>query len=152
MQLKADAAVRPAGLARRAVALIYESLLMAAVSLAGALPFVVVTHGLDREWSRPLFQLYLLALAGVYFMWQWCRGGRTLAMKTWRLRLVTRSASPLTYRHALKRFVYALLGTAAAGAGFLWALLDREGLFLHDRLSGTMIIMDDRDAAQRETP
>jgi hypothetical protein len=28
----------------------------------------------------------------------------------------------------------------AAGAGFLWALVDQDGLFLHDRLSGTRIV------------
>jgi len=31
-------------------------------------------------------------------------------------------------------------GCLLAGAGFLWALVDREGLFLHDRLAGTKIV------------
>ncbi|MNC85492.1 RDD family protein [compost metagenome] len=64
-------------------------------------------------------------------------------MKTWRLRLVTRSGEPLEWRHALKRFLIALPGTLLLGAGFLWALVDREGLFLHDRLAGTKIVRDD---------
>ena len=36
--------------------------------------------------------------------------------------------------------LFALPGTLLLGAGFLWALIDREGLFLHDRLAGTRII------------
>jgi uncharacterized RDD family membrane protein YckC len=87
-----------------------------------------------------LFQIYLIVVAGAYFVWQWRRGGQTLPMKTWRLRVVTRAGTPLGLKHALFRFVFALAGCAAAGAGFLWAFVDREGLFLHDRLAGTRVI------------
>lgn len=132
-----------AGLLRRSLALVYEALLLAALLLAGSLPFVMLAHGTQWGLARPLFQLYLAALTGVYFTWQWRRGGRTLPMKTWRLRLVTRSGEPLEWRHALKRFLIALPGTLLLGAGFLWALVDREGLFLHDRLAGTKIVRDD---------
>ena len=85
----------------------------------------------------------VVALTGFYFPWQWRRGGQTLAMKTWRMRLVTRAGAPLTWGHALRRFAFALPGTLLFGAGFLWALVDREGLFLHDRLAGTRIVMSD---------
>jgi len=129
-----------ASLARRALALAYEALLLAALLLAAALPFVLMTHTADAIAARLLFQLYLIAVAAAYFVWQWRRGGQTLAMKTWRLRVVTRAGTPLGLNHALSRFVYALAGCALAGAGFLWALVDREGLFLHDRLAGTRII------------
>jgi uncharacterized RDD family membrane protein YckC len=129
-----------ASLARRALALAYEALLLAALLLAAALPFVLMTHTADAIAARLLFQLYLIAVAAAYFVWQWRRGGQTLAMKTWRLRVVTRAGTPLNLRHAVSRFVFALAGCALAGAGFLWALVDREGLFLHDRLAGTRII------------
>jgi uncharacterized RDD family membrane protein YckC len=129
-----------AALSRRAVSLVYEALLLAALLLAGSLPFVMMTHEMDGSFVRPLLQLYLVVLAGAYFTWQWLRGGRTLAMKTWRLRIVTRDGAPLTWRHALKRYLLALAGTLALGTGFVWALVDREGLFLHDRLAGTMIV------------
>jgi uncharacterized RDD family membrane protein YckC len=128
-----------AGLGRRALSLGYEALLLAAVVLAGSFPFVAMTQGAG-VLARPLLQLYLVALAGAYFTWQWRHGGRTLAMKTWRLKLVTREGGELAWRHALKRYCYSLAGTLALGGGFLWALFDREGLFLHDRLAGTRII------------
>ena len=130
----------PAGLARRALALVYEALLLAAIVLAGSLPFVALTAGLDAT-ARPLFQLYLVCLIGAYFTWQWRRGG-TLPMKTWRLLLVTRAGTPLTWRHTVIRYLFALTGTLLLGVGFLWALVDREGLFLHDRLAGTKIISE----------
>ena len=131
---------QPATLARRALALIYEALLLIAVVFIGSLPFVMLANAVDHGVARLLFQLYLAALTGFYFTWQWRRGGQTLAMKTWRMRLVTRAGTPLTWGHALKRFTFALPGTLLLGAGFLWALVDREGLFLHDRLAGTKIV------------
>ena len=133
----------PATLARRALALIYEALLLAAVVFVGSLPFVMLVHAADHGIARLLFQLYLVALTGLYFAWQWRHGGQTLAMKTWRMRLVTRAGAPLTWGHALRRFAFALPGTLLFGAGFLWALVDREGQFLHDRLAGTKIVNSD---------
>jgi len=129
-----------ASLGRRLASLFYEALLLAALLMAGALPFVILARGADPLAARPLAQLYLLAIAGAYFVWQWVRGGRTLAMKTWRLKLITRDGGALTLRHAVQRYLFAVAGTAAFGAGFLWALLDRERQFLHDRLAGTRIV------------
>jgi uncharacterized RDD family membrane protein YckC len=132
-----------ATLGRRALALVYEVLLLIAVVFIGALPFVMLTHDADPTVARPLFQLYLVALTGFYFAGQWRHGGQTLAMKTWRMRVVTGAGAPLTWGHAFRRFACALPGTLLFGAGFLWALVDRDGLFLHDRLAGTRIVMSD---------
>ena len=74
-----------APLHRRLLSLIYEALLLAALLMAGALPFVLLAQHADRAAARPLFQLYLLALTGVYFIWQWLHGGQTLPMNTWRM-------------------------------------------------------------------
>ena len=141
-----------ASLARRALALAYEVLLLAALLLAAALPFVILTQSVDAIAARPLFQLYLIAVAAAYFVWQWHRGGQTLPMKTWRLRVVTRAGTPLGLGDALRRFVFALAGCAAAGVGFLWALVDREGRFLHDRLAGTRIIFVPATTSSRSPP
>jgi len=103
----APLAAPSASLTRRALALAYEVLLLFALLLVSALPFVMITHAADAIVARPLFQIYLLAVAAAYFIGQWRRGGQTLAMKTWRIRIVTREGAPLALRHALSRFVFA---------------------------------------------
>ena len=135
-----EAGAQPASLRRRALALIYEALLLVALLLAGSLPVVVLAHDMSPASSRPLLQAYLAALTGFYYAWQWRRGGQTLALKTWRLRIVTREGAPLTWKHAWTRYFVALPGALLLGVGFLWALVDRERLFLHDRVAGTRII------------
>jgi uncharacterized RDD family membrane protein YckC len=66
--------------------------------------------------------------------WCWLRGGQTLAMKAWRIRLV--GASPA---RALARFVLALV-LVPTGISILWALLDADRQFLHDRIAGTRLV------------
>jgi uncharacterized RDD family membrane protein YckC len=129
-----------AGLRRRVLSLIYEALLLVALIFLSSLPFVMLAHEADRAVARPLFQLYLLAVAAFYFVWQWRSSGQTLAMKTWHVRLVTRECARLSPRQAALRFLFAVPGALLLGVGFLWALVDSEKLFLHDRLAGTIIV------------
>ncbi len=73
-------------------------------------------------------------------MWQWVHGGQTLPMKTWCLRVVTQAGAALSVSRAAARYTLALLGAALCGVGFLWALIDRDRQFLHDRIAGTCIV------------
>ena len=129
----------PAKLGRRFLSLIYESLLLAALIMAAALPIVMLTSAWPHVLARVLLQAVLIAVCCFYFVWQWTRSGQTLAMKTWRLKLVTQQGGLLTPARAIVRYVLALAGTLFFGIGFLWALVDRQNLFLHDRLGGTLI-------------
>jgi uncharacterized RDD family membrane protein YckC len=132
-----------AGLGRRALALSYELLILGAVVFAGAIVLVPITRVLDPLLARPLLQFALLMIVAVYFTWQWTHGGQTLAMKTWRIRLVGPGGAPVDVRRALLRLLLALAGTLLVGAGFAWASVDRERQFLHDRLAGTRLIKDE---------
>ncbi len=136
------AAPRPpaASIKRRLLSLIYESLVLAAILLAGALPAVMLTRTWDPAIARGALQLWLAGVCGVYCVWQWVSAGQTLPMKTWRLRVVTNDGSPLTPARATARYALALVSTFALGLGFVWALLDRDRQFVHDRLAGTRII------------
>ena len=44
-------------------------------------------------------------------------------------------------RMAIVRYVAAFFSVVLFGVGFIWALVDRERQFLHDRLAGTSIVM-----------
>ncbi len=134
-----------ASLKRRLLSLIYEILILVALLLAGALPMVMLTRTWDHALARPTLQVWLLLLCGLYYVWQWVGKGQTLPMKTWRLRLVSHDGAPLTAARATLRYVLALSGALLLGTGFLWALIDRERQFLHDRLAGTRIISTETD-------
>lgn len=114
--------------------------MLGALLWAGALVYALVEQWLGYPHERLLFQSYLVVLSGVYFVWQWTRGGQTLAMRSWRLRLARRDGRPVTLLQAILRYVCATLGTAFFGVTYLWAFVDRERHFLHDRLAGSCIL------------
>jgi uncharacterized RDD family membrane protein YckC len=125
----------------RLACLLYESLIVVAVAIIGVIiPYTVLGAALHVVASGKVLLAHLFLLLLAYFAWQWIRGGQTLAMKTWRIRLVTSDGRSVPPNVALLRYVIAWIGTLAVGATFLWALVDRDRQYLHDRLSGTRLI------------
>jgi uncharacterized RDD family membrane protein YckC len=141
----------------------YEALLLAALLFGAALAFLPLGRALEQAYFKPLFQIYLVAVCGAYFVICWHRTGQTLPMKTWHLRLSGPAGERVSVPRAAARFLLALatLGTALAAllaawalrapsmaalggclavAALGWAALDRDRQFLHDRLAGTRII------------
>jgi len=126
------------GMLRRLASMLYESILLFAVAFLGTWLFQFAAGSLRIEgWQRHLLQLFLLALFAAYFLWCWLRGGQTLAMKTWRIRVVAKDGHrPLKPATALLRFLCAFL----LPVSLLWVSVDRDRQFLHDRLAGTLLI------------
>lgn len=129
------------GLLRRLASMLYESILLFAVWFVAVWLFQFAAATLDIVgWRRHLLQVFILAVFALYFLYCWLRGGQTLAMKTWRIRVVAKKGhARLAPKAALLRFLYALLLVPTI-IGILWALVDRDRQFLHDRLAGSLLI------------
>jgi len=121
-------------LARRLAAMVYEAFLIFAVAFFAAWVFFFASGARDATSGvlRRELQLFIVIVLAAYFLWCWLRGGQTLAMRAWRIRLVE-----VTPARALARFALAGL---LLPLSILWALFDRDRQFLHDRLAGTRLI------------
>ncbi|HUP97495.1 MAG TPA: RDD family protein [Usitatibacter sp.] len=128
------------GVGRRLASALYDVLMLAALVMVATFPFLAVFGDSTHGWRRHVLQLWVMAVCGAYFVWFWTRGGQTLPMKTWRIRLVRRDGAPVGPARAIHRYVLAVLGFLALGLGFIWAFLDRDRQFLHDRLAGTALV------------
>ena len=128
-------------LLRRLASMLYEAILLFAVAFFAAWLFQFAAGTPQIEgWRRTLLQAFIVAVFAVYFLWCWLRGGQTLAMKSWRIRLVARDGhGTLPPTTALLRFVYALF-LVPTGISFISAAFDRDRQFLHDRLAGSLLI------------
>lgn len=161
----------PAGFARRIGATLYESVVLAALLIAlGFVLLPIVTPSATVPSPRlyalsPVARVFsgtvLLAACAAYFGWLWSGNRRTLAMRTWRLALVTTEGTPVRAPRALLRFAACVSGLAASvplfawlepsGHGrwaaaalalnYAWAFIDRDRAFLHDRIAGTRLVL-----------
>jgi len=130
--------LEPAGWGRRVLCMVYESLIVVALVLAGGLFALVLPSGADGVdgLSRFALQVWIGGLISAYFAGCWWRFGQTLAMKTWRLVVTTQDGASLTPARALKRL---LLAAMTLPVSVVWPLVDRDRQFLHDRLAGTRV-------------
>jgi uncharacterized RDD family membrane protein YckC len=151
-----------APLKRRLFSMLYEAMLLFGVLFISAWIFSTLLQQRSAIYLRHGLELWLFVVLTCYFVWFWCHGGQTLAMKTWRVRLVTRDGGSIRPWRAVARFLLAWLwfipGLALAWLvhAQAWLLviiptlnfllwismiyLDPQRQFLHDRLAGTRII------------
>ena len=95
-----------------------------------------------------LLWLVCWLLTGGYAVLSWRRGGRTLGMRPWRLRVEGADGGPASITGLLCRYAMGTLSVLLAGAGFWWAWIDRDGLTWHDRLSDTRMLRVRKDMPQ----
>lgn len=140
MQKSATPPSAAPGIFKRLASLLYEILLLIAVLFIASFLFLGLTHDAASPAMRPIFQVYLIVVASLYFLWFWSHGGQTLAMKTWRLRIVSAGGGPVGWHLAFRRLAFGWLNVLLFGLGYVWALFDADRQFLHDRLAGTRIM------------
>lgn len=145
-------------------ALLYEGVLLFGVVMLAGLFYGVVTQQRHALVGSTGLQAFLFGVLGLYFVWFWTRGGQTLAMLTWRIRVVTREGHPLRPLRAVMRYVAAWMwflpslalvqasglkggwpvaGVVITGMLFYAALarLHPDRQFLHDLICGTRLVI-----------
>ncbi|MEH6627657.1 MAG: RDD family protein [Motiliproteus sp.] len=128
----------PAPLARRLAAMLYDSLLIAAIWMVEGAIAVALNGG--EAVQGPLIKSILFLSAFLFFAGFWSRNGQTLGMQVWRLRVQTPQGYPISLMQALLRFFTAGLSILCLGIGYWWMLFDKQGLTWHDRYSETCIV------------
>jgi len=129
---------------RRLFALVYDALILIALLMVAtaiamlvaelALPDVSASHP-DAVRQHPVYLVWLLLWWFGYYAGCWRRGGQTIGMKAWRLRLISVPRPVMGWSQCLLRFVTGLLGV-----GLLLALLHPERSSIQDLMSGTRVI------------
>ena len=130
-----------AGVMRRLAAACYDALVLGALWMTATLVIVAVRGGEPVPAGEPAYQLLLFLIAALFFIPSWLRGGQTLGMRAWRLRVERQSGGPLDTRTGILRFLAGLLSLLAGGIGLLWLWVDRDELTWHDRLAGTRVVV-----------
>lgn len=149
-------------LLRRLAAFVYEGMLLFAVGMLATYLYSTLTQQRHALQGQAGLQVFLFVVMAIYFVWFWSRGGQTVAMRAWHLRLVTNDGQAVTQARALLRYLaswiwfapawliawladlhrpphIAGLMTAGVGAYAMLALLHPQRQFWHDALCGTRL-------------
>ncbi|MGB7815287.1 MAG: RDD family protein [Methylotenera sp.] len=121
-------------------ACIYEFLLLVALWMLCTWIFVRLFGEAATSYKLFYLRLFLWLVTGAYFVWCWGKTGQTLAAQTWKIKLVNQQNATLNIKQALIRYALSSASVLACGLGFIWALVDKDRLFLHDRLLKTRFI------------
>lgn len=138
---------------RRLAAMVYDSLLIVALwFLTGAIyltlqalvlgPDALRTHAeAGRLDGDPLLKSLLFLATFGFNAYFWRRGGQTLGMQAWRIRLQSREGGRPRWTQCLLRFLGAIVSLLPLGLGYWWSLWDRNGRCWHDHYSMTDVVL-----------
>ena len=137
-----------AGLIRRLMAMVYDSLLLLGITFAYGVVIWTLRLASGTDLTAPpgafaqiLTLLGLWLVLASYFVFCWMKRGQTLGMKTWRLKLETFDNQPPSAARCWLRCLLAPVSVAPAGLGYIWCLFDRRHGCWHDRWSDTRIVV-----------
>ena len=140
-----DTPTRDAHIGWRLLALVFDLFPVAGLWFLVAAVFVLL-HG-DAVTGGALGWLEFVALwsvTGAYAILSWRRGGQTLGMRPWRLRVRAPDGGAAPVGALLVRYAVGTLSLLAGGLGFWWAWVDRDALAWHDRASHTRLVREPR--------
>ena len=134
----------------RLLALLYDLWPVLALWMLVAVPYVLGYTFIGRHdpheniapFSLLWWALWLTCsvVTGLYAVVSWHRGGQTLGMRPWRLKVVATDGTAPGWRALTVRYLVAIVSLLLGGLGLWWAWLDRGRLTWHDRASGTRMI------------
>ena len=150
-----------AGFFRRLLAMIYDALVATAVGMCAAIVLVVAFVVLLKNGMlslqgyqepadliqasltyRLIIQIWVGAWVVGFFLWFWRKGGQTLGMRAWRLRIFSTVEEPVTWGRLFIRLVASL-----GGLGTLLVLFDiKHKQSLQDRLARTEVLKLTKEA------
>ena len=107
--------------------------------LAALIPLLAGIHG-QIALRDPVYTLYLFLIWFFYIAGCWSLGGMTVGMRAWKIRIEDVDGNRPDWKKSSIRFFVSLLSAAAAGAGFLWSITDRQNRCWHDMASSTRLL------------
>ncbi len=139
----------PAHLGWRLLAMVYDLFPVLALCLATSGLELLIAQGRTSDQFGPIIGMLVSIVpawlvTGLYAVISWRRGGATIGMRPWRLKVLAADGRPATVAALCLRYAVATLSLLAGGLGFVWALFDGERRCWHDLAAGTRFVRMDR--------
>lgn len=146
---------------KRLLAMIYDTLVAVAVGMCAGLVMLaalMILFGngvlslqgfetpsdlIQSSWQYKLIiQIWVGAWVAGFFLWFWKKGGQTLGMRAWRLRIFSTVDKPMTWPRLILRLI-----SSFGGLGTLLVLFDiKNKQSLQDRIAQTEVVKLSKEA------
>ncbi len=144
--------ISPVTLIRRLAAMLYDTLICAALMLVTTSIYMAISSSIVGTESYdamtasgstsndPLLQSILFITLYCFFAYFWTRSGQTLGMQVWHIRIQNENNTSISWLQALLRFIMSIISLLCFGLGFLWILIDKDKKAWHDRFSESKVV------------
>lgn len=134
---------------RRLAALGYDALVILALLMMSTLlingGIALITGNFPGPYPLGAVLSLTFCISFFYYSHSWLRGGQTIGMKAWRIRLINLDKHPLRLSQCMLRTGMGLFSLTLAGAGFWWALFDKQQRSWHDIASLTKVVFQPKN-------
>jgi uncharacterized RDD family membrane protein YckC len=136
-----------AGVWRRLAAMLYDAFLILALWMGVGAVAIAVNGGEAIASNNPVLPSLLLIATVGFYTYFWRRGGQTLGMRAWRLRLVNERSGPVTGLQCALRCIVGI-GSLCGFLGYIWLWFDAQNKTWHDRVSFTKVVVVPKQQAK----
>jgi len=124
----------------------YDTVAVIALLMVVTAATLFTPLGRQTAFRDPLPTILLFITWFLYLGWCWRKGGLTLGMRAWRVRLVFKGGEVPGWSLCLLRFLVSLVSAAALGMGFIWCLFNNERRSWHDLATASILIRSQADS------
>ncbi len=144
---------------KRLIAWVYDLLGGLAVFILALVLGYLIVYIVSMPWvenaeqvsswlsSSIIWPVYLFLCVQYFYAWCWVKGGQSLGMRTWRLKICKPNGDLLTWKEAYIRTIVSL-----GGIGTLWCLVDDEKRGLQDIAINSRVVQLPKGFNQPQKP
>ncbi len=96
---------------------------------------VILLNNKEPITSNFFFFLVTLPAIYLYFSISWVKGKQTLGMRAWKFEIIQKNGENITFKQSFIRFALAIV--SLIGLGFIFQLLNKNRLPMHDYVANT---------------
>lgn len=134
-----------ASLMRRLAALGYDALVLISLYIVIGFVLVGIATALNDGEPPGAFPMavnlsVMFSICFFYYSSSWRRGGQSIGMKAWRIKLINCNPKPIQLSQCMLRTSIGFFSLVVFGLGFFWPLIDKRQRTWHDMASLTRVV------------
>ncbi len=124
-------------------AFVYDIFPLVGVFIVTSLIVMLLRGGAIVEPGNVWFSLLLLFEVVFYYVYSWKKGGQTLGMRAWKMKIIphNKNQKNLSWKQSILRFIVGFISTFCLGLGLIWKILSNSKSSWMDLVSHSEVMI-----------